>query len=103
MEIKVLGPGCSRCQQTEKVVKEAVAEAGVEAQIEKVSDVMKIAGYGVFGTPAVVIDGEVRQSCITAVREGMMVVTRVPGSEPPRRCAHGWTGHAVGGVGTPCT
>ncbi|MDD5722557.1 MAG: thioredoxin family protein [Syntrophales bacterium] len=60
MEIKVLGPGCSRCQQTEKVVKEAVAEAGVEAQIEKVSDVMKIAGYGVFGTPAVVIDGVVK-------------------------------------------
>ena len=60
MDIKVLGPGCPRCQQTEKIVKEAVAEAGVEAQIEKVSDVMKIAGYGVFGTPAVVIDGEVK-------------------------------------------
>ncbi|MDO9558256.1 MAG: thioredoxin family protein [Syntrophales bacterium] len=60
MEIKVLGPGCPRCQQTEKIVKEAVAEAGVDAQIEKVSDVMKIAGYGVFGTPAVVIDGEVK-------------------------------------------
>ena len=60
MEIKVLGPGCPRCQQTEKIVKEAVAEAGVEAQIEKISDAMKIAGYGVFGTPAVVIDGEVK-------------------------------------------
>ena len=60
MEIKVLGPGCPRCQQTEKIVKEAVAETGVDAQIEKVSDVMKIAGYGVFGTPAVVIDGEVK-------------------------------------------
>ncbi len=60
MEIKVLGPGCSRCQQTEEHVKAAVAEAGVEAQIEKVTDVMEIAGYGVFGTPAVVIDGEVK-------------------------------------------
>jgi small redox-active disulfide protein 2 len=60
MEIKVLGPGCPKCQQTEKVVKEAVAEAGLEAQIEKVTDTMEIAGYGVFGTPAVVIDGEVR-------------------------------------------
>ena len=60
MEIKVLGPGCPRCQQTEKIVKEAVAEAGVDAQIEKISDTMKIAGYGVFGTPAVVIDGEVK-------------------------------------------
>ena len=60
MEIKVLGPGCPKCQQTEKVVKEAVAEAGVDADIEKVTDVMKIAGYGVFGTPAVVVDGEVK-------------------------------------------
>jgi len=60
MEIKVLGPGCPRCKQTEKIVREAVAEAGVEAQIEKITDVMKIAGYGVFGTPAVVIDGEVK-------------------------------------------
>lgn len=60
MNIKVLGPGCPKCQQTEKVVKEAVAEAGVKADIEKVTDVMKIAGYGVFGTPAVVVDGEVK-------------------------------------------
>ena len=60
MDIKVLGPGCPKCNQTEKVVKEAVAEVGVEAQIEKVTDTMEIAGYGVFGTPAVVIDGEVK-------------------------------------------
>jgi len=60
MEIKVLGPGCAKCQQTEKTVKEAVAEAGVSANIEKVTDVLKIAAYGVFGTPAVVVDGEVK-------------------------------------------
>jgi small redox-active disulfide protein 2 len=60
MDIKVLGPGCPKCAQTEKVVKEAVAESGVEASVEKVTDVMEIAGYGVFGTPAVVVDGEVK-------------------------------------------
>ena len=60
MEIKVLGPGCPKCQQAEKIVKEAVSEAGVEAPIEKITDVMKIAGYGVFVTPAVVVDGEVK-------------------------------------------
>jgi len=60
MEIKVLGPGCAKCQQAENVVREAVAEAGVAADVEKVSDLMKIALYGVFGTPAVVIDGEVK-------------------------------------------
>ncbi len=60
MEIKVLGPGCPKCEQTEKLVKEVVSEIGIEAVVEKVTDAMKIAGYGVFGTPAVVIDGEVK-------------------------------------------
>ena len=60
MEIKVLGPGCPRCQQTEKIVKEAVAETGVDAQVEKITDVMKIMTYGVMGTPAVVVDGQVK-------------------------------------------
>ena len=60
MEIKILGPGCPKCNQTENLVKEAVAEAGVEATVEKVTDVMEIAGYGVFGTPAVVVDGQVK-------------------------------------------
>jgi small redox-active disulfide protein 2 len=60
MEIKVLGPGCPKCQQTEKRVKEAVAETGVDARIEKVTDVMEIAKCGVFMTPAVIVDGEVK-------------------------------------------
>lgn len=60
MEIKVLGPGCPRCQQTEKNVKEAVSELGVAANVEKVTDTMEIAKHGVFGTPAVVLDGEVK-------------------------------------------
>ncbi len=60
MEIKVLGPGCPKCEQTEQNVKDAVAEAGVDADVEKVTDIMEIAGYGVFGTPAVIIDGDVK-------------------------------------------
>lgn len=60
MEIKILGPGCPKCRQTEEIVKQAIAEEGIAANIEKVTDVMKIAGYGVFGTPAVIVDGEVK-------------------------------------------
>jgi small redox-active disulfide protein 2 len=59
MEIKVLGPGCMKCRKTEDLVKEAVAESGVEASIDKVTDIMKIADYGVMGTPAVIVDGKV--------------------------------------------
>ena len=60
MEIKVLGPGCAKCQKAEKIVKEAVQESGVDAQVNKVTDLMEIAEYGVLGTPAVVIDGKVK-------------------------------------------
>jgi small redox-active disulfide protein 2 len=60
MEIKVLGPGCPKCRQAEKVVREAVAESRVTAAVEKVTDVMEIAGYGVLATPAVVVDGDVK-------------------------------------------
>ncbi|NLI33070.1 MAG: thioredoxin family protein [Deltaproteobacteria bacterium] len=60
MEIKVLGPECPKCQQTEKVVKDAVAESGVDAKVDKVMNILKIGQYGVFGTPAVVVDGEVK-------------------------------------------
>jgi small redox-active disulfide protein 2 len=60
MEIKILGPGCPRCKQTEEVIRQALTDTGVDANVEKVSDLMKIAGYGVFGTPAVVVDGEVK-------------------------------------------
>ena len=60
MEIKILGPGCPRCEQTYRIVADALAEAGVAAAVDKVTDAMEIAGYGVFGTPAVVVDGEVK-------------------------------------------
>jgi small redox-active disulfide protein 2 len=60
MEIKVLGSGCPRCEATKKNVEEAVSEAGLSANITKITDTMEIAKQGVFGTPAVVVDGEVK-------------------------------------------
>ncbi len=60
MNIKVLGPGCKKCDKTEQIVKEALAEAGVTATVEKITDMMQIAGFGIMSTPAIVIDGDVR-------------------------------------------
>lgn len=60
MEIKILGTGCAKCHQVEKIVKEAVAETGAAADIEHVTDFKRIAEYGVFSTPSVVVDGEVK-------------------------------------------
>jgi small redox-active disulfide protein 2 len=60
MEIKILGVGCAKCETTEKIVREALAESGTQATVEKVTDLLKIASYGIFGTPAVVVDGLVK-------------------------------------------
>jgi len=60
MNILVLGPGCPKCTEAEKIVKTALQEAGVEASVEKIADFQKIAQMGVFSTPAVVIDGEIK-------------------------------------------
>ncbi|MDT8336079.1 MAG: thioredoxin family protein, partial [Desulfurivibrionaceae bacterium] len=53
MEIKVMGPGCAKCAETEEIVREAVNAAGIEATIEKVSDFQEMARHGVLSTPAV--------------------------------------------------
>lgn len=60
MEIKVLGPGCKKCETTRIKVEEAVAETGISADIIKVTDILEIAKHGVLGTPAIVVNGEVK-------------------------------------------
>jgi small redox-active disulfide protein 2 len=62
MQIKILGPGCAKCHETEKLVREAVAEADVPAEVLKVGDFQEMAKLGVFATPAVVVDGAVKCS-----------------------------------------
>lgn len=59
MEIKVLGPGCMKCKNMEKVVRETVENNGIDASITKVEDIMEIMNYGVMTTPAMVVDGKV--------------------------------------------
>ena len=60
MEIKICGPGCTSCEKTQKAVEAAVALKGIQATIVKVKDFQEIAQLGVFSTPAVVIDGQVK-------------------------------------------
>lgn len=60
MEIKVLGPGCARCEQLEKEVFNALAELDLAADVEKVKDIKRIMAYKVMSTPALVINGKVK-------------------------------------------
>lgn len=59
MIIKILGSGCPKCKKLEKNAREAVEQTGVEAEVEKVTDMNNIMDYGVMMTPALVIDEKV--------------------------------------------
>jgi small redox-active disulfide protein 2 len=62
MNIKILGPGCSKCRVLERMTREAVAELGVEATIEHVTDTDQILAYPIVTTPALVVDEQVKVS-----------------------------------------
>jgi len=59
MKIKILGPGCAKCEALEKAVKEAVKELNIIAEIEKVNDIIQIMNYGIINVPALVINEKV--------------------------------------------
>jgi len=58
-QIKILGPGCPKCETLARHASEAAQAAGVECEIEKVKDIVEIMKYGVAMTPGLVIDGKV--------------------------------------------
>jgi small redox-active disulfide protein 2 len=62
MEIRILGPGCPRCGELEKRTINALAELNVGADVQKVTDIRKIAEYKIFSTPGLVINGKVKSS-----------------------------------------
>ena len=60
MKVQILGSGCPKCKLLEQHAREAVAELGIQADIEKVMDIDAIMDMGVMMTPALAIDGEVK-------------------------------------------
>ena len=75
MEIKVLGPGCPRCEKLEQDLMAMMAELNIAAELEHVRDPIEIASYGVMGSPALIINGEVKA---------------VGGSVPPKNKLKEW-------------
>jgi small redox-active disulfide protein 2 len=62
MEVKILGTGCPRCREVEKRTMDALAELNVAADVQKVTDIKKIAEYKIFSTPGLVINGKVKSA-----------------------------------------
>lgn len=56
MEIKILGPGCTKCNALVKLTREVVEQNGIDATVTKVEDIMEIMKYGIMSTPAFVVD-----------------------------------------------
>jgi small redox-active disulfide protein 2 len=78
MKIVVYGPGCARCHETERIVRNVLAELNVSADVQKISDYQAMAEAGVVATPAVSIDG----------------VLKITGRIPKREEVQGWLGVA---------
>ena len=57
--IKILGKGCGSCIWTERLVREVVAESGVDVAIEKITEISEMVPYGLMLSPAAVIDERV--------------------------------------------
>lgn len=60
MEIKVLGPGCSKCKTTYQVLEKVIKENNLDVKLTKVDDIMEMMNYNIMTTPAIVVDEVVK-------------------------------------------
>lgn len=77
IEIKILGTGCAKCNSLEKITRKVVHESGLDANIEKIEDIMEIMNYGIMRTPGLVVNGEVKiQGRIPTEKEISQLLTQ---------------------------
>jgi len=62
IQVKVLGTGCPKCKRLEQLAYDAAAEANLDVNIEKVTDIEAITSYPILGTPGLVINEKVVSS-----------------------------------------
>jgi small redox-active disulfide protein 2 len=62
MKIEIYGTGCQKCRDLYQNAGQAVADCGIAAEVVKVEDIQKITDAGVFFTPAIAVDGQVKSS-----------------------------------------
>jgi small redox-active disulfide protein 2 len=79
MKVQILGSGCSKCALLEQHAREAIAQLGIEASVEKISDIDAIVAMGVMSTPALAVDGVVKSSGRVLTKE--QVIAYLTGSK----------------------
>jgi len=60
MKIEIFGPGCHRCQEVEKAVRDALKELAIVADVEKVKDIARVVEAGIMQTPGLRINGKIK-------------------------------------------
>ena len=83
LEIKVLGPGCAQCDRLDQELKNIMAETGIVADIEHVRDIKEIGKYGVMGTPALIINRQVKS--VGSVPPKAKIITWLKDAEKERK------------------
>ena len=58
-KIQILGTGCAKCEKLAANAKQAAENLGLDFEMEKVTDLNQIMGFGVMTTPGLVVDGKV--------------------------------------------
>lgn len=86
MIIKVFGPGCAKCKETEQIVREAVESSGTVATVEKVTDLREMMAAGVLSTPAVSVNGTVVCSGRVPARHEVLNWIAVPDANVKTGC-----------------
>lgn len=75
-KIQILGTGCPKCRQLAEIAEIAAREAGLDYELEKVTEIARFADFGVMFTPALVVDGVVKVSGrVPAVAEMKTLLT----------------------------
>lgn len=100
MEIKILGSGCAKCNEMERLARQAVETLGCDATVEHVSDFGEIMAFGVMTTPALVIDGQVRLA--GRVPSAADMVALIEGASASSGCGCGDGAPATGQGGCGC-
>jgi small redox-active disulfide protein 2 len=76
VKVQILGVGCPNCKKLEDNAREAIKALGIDAEIEKITDIDQIMSFGVMMTPALAIDGVVKSAGKVLSKEQIMELLR---------------------------